>query len=241
MNPPEPNSDPTRQDLLHFDRIAACLDDSIPAHVREHLLNRRATLIKSLLPDGRGRVVDFGCGTGHLVHRLREKGVEADGLDSSSAMIELSRRGPGNFFLADGTRADLPSDNYDMAVSIGVLHYLLTDDKVAACLSRMAHATRPGGLVLVADNNPWNPYWNLLMRRLPVDCTHTRLLSSREIRRGLKEIGCKILWTRRIGWVPDFTPRALLPAMVKLEHWLERIPLVRALSAYHVIAAVRSD
>lgn len=39
-----------------------------------------------------GRVLDVGCGPGHITRYLSERGVDAAGIDLSPAMVELARR-----------------------------------------------------------------------------------------------------------------------------------------------------
>ncbi len=184
--------------------------------------------------------MDFGCGTGALVHRLRSAGVEADGVDSSPGMLELARKGPGAFLLADAASAPIPESSYDLCLTVGVLHYLLEPDRVAAFLRRMAFSTRPGGRILVWDNNPLNWYWNPLMSRLSVDQVPTRLLGLDEIAGRLEGAGARIVSVRHLGWVPDFTPKGLLSAVAALERILERTPLVNRFSAYNVVVAEKT-
>jgi ubiquinone/menaquinone biosynthesis C-methylase UbiE len=42
-------------------------------------------------------VLDLGSGTGHLVHELNQKGIQAIGIDNSSAMIQFSTKYPHRY------------------------------------------------------------------------------------------------------------------------------------------------
>lgn len=88
-----------------YDRLAAGYDrdgDTKPANA---YLERPATL--SLLPDTEGtRILDAGCGAGHLAEELGDRGAAVVGLDASREMLAYAReRAPD----ADFVRADLGS------------------------------------------------------------------------------------------------------------------------------------
>src|SRR3954466_10685547 len=50
-----------------------------------------ASLVELLAPKPGERVLDLGCGTGHLTARLTEAGAAVVGLDSSGEMLEQAR------------------------------------------------------------------------------------------------------------------------------------------------------
>ena len=71
----------------------------------------------------------------------------------------------------------------------------------------MVRVTRPGGRILVWDHNPRNPYWRLLMARVPQDTGEERLIGMRELVEGLVDAGAEPVLVTRLGMVPEFTPR----------------------------------
>ena len=52
--------------------------------------------------------------------------------------------------------------------------------------------TRPGGRILVWDHNPRNPYWRMLMARVPQDTGEERLIPEDELLDGLGAAGARI-------------------------------------------------
>lgn len=96
------------------------------------------------------RVLDVGCGTGHLLARLSRRGP-ADGLELAEYPArEAGRRSPRSTVHRAG--AELPTGAYDAFVSVHVFEHI-PDDALAALLADLRRATRPGarGLVVVPD------------------------------------------------------------------------------------------
>lgn len=217
----------------HFDEVADQYDESIPAHVMAHIDARRVALAKSLLE--RGRVLDVGCGTGRFLEAL-DGPYERVGADVSAGMLERARR--KGLDVAQAGADDLPFDDgsFDLVTTFAVLHHLIDPEVVRGALREMARVVRPGGAVLVWDHNPLNPYWRLLMARVPQDQGDERLVPARLIVGTLRAAGLEVS-LRRMTFVPDFTPPRALPAVARAEKLLERAPLVRLVAAHNVAVA----
>ena len=50
-----------------------------------------ASLFELLAPRPGERVLDLGCGTGHLTARIAETGADVVGIDASAEMVEQAR------------------------------------------------------------------------------------------------------------------------------------------------------
>jgi SAM-dependent methyltransferase len=225
----------------HFDRISAVYDESLPAHVVEHYLRKRIAFVLEHCPGG--AALDVGCGTGALAARLAAVGYEVVGIDPSEGMLEVMRaRAPG-IRAVKGSGASLPfdDDSFDLVLSVATLHHIGDPEDVRRTLSEMVRVARPSGRVLVWDHNPRNPYWGRLMARVPQDTGEERLIGEAELLGDLREAGAEILLSTQLGMVPDFTPRAMLPAAAAAERAAERTPLVRRLCAHNVILAAKRD
>lgn len=101
------------------------------------------------------RVLDVGCGPGHVARRMAETVQEVMGVDRSRAMIRLARRaarrlGRSNvqFECAETEHLPFPSQSFDLVVATTLL-YLLRDP--LAALREMARVARPGGRIATMD------------------------------------------------------------------------------------------
>jgi ubiquinone/menaquinone biosynthesis C-methylase UbiE len=222
-----------RQDA-HFDLVAHHYDETIPDHVMAHLTARRVELARSLV--GHGRVLDVGCGTGRFLDALPDD-YEATGVDLSAEMLARARERGLDVVEASGDELPFETNSFDMVTTFAVLHHLIDRELVRSTLREMLRVARPGGALLVWDHNPLNPYWTILMARLPQDQGDERLVPARFTVRTLRESGARDVHLRRMTFTPDFTPARLLPLVARMESGLERIPGVRAFAAHNVVVA----
>jgi SAM-dependent methyltransferase len=225
----------------HFDEIAESYDDTIPAHVARHYASKRTEFIFAKCPIG--RVLDVGCGTGVLALRLAELGYSVVGLDPSEGMLNVMRRRAPAIPAVQGSGTNLPFDDeeFDLTLSVATLHHIADPAAVRSTLLEMARVTRVGGHVLVWDHNPTNPYWPLLMKRVPQDSGDERLVDLDELLGGLASGGTDPVLVRHLGFVPEFTPPRLIGAARLVERAIERTPGLRRLCAHNVVLAVKRD
>ena len=119
------------------------------------------------------------------------------------------------------------------------MHHIASGGDVHRTLSEMVRVAKPAGRILVWDHNPRNPYWGHLMARVPQDTGEERLIGEEELVGGLRDAGAEILLSTQLGFVPDFTPRALVRPASAAERLAERTPLLRRLCAHNVILAAK--
>lgn len=221
----------------HFDDVADEYEDSIPAHVMEHLTRRRVALARSLASSG--RILDVGCGTGTLLAAIPGDGYEKVGVDVSSSMLDRARERGLRVERAGADALPFEDRSFDLVMTFAVLHHLVEPAVVRAAIAEMCRVTRPGGALIVWDHNPLNPYWPLLMRRLPQDRGDEKLVPARLVLDAVRAAGMSDVRLRRLTWLPEFTPERALPAVARVERRLEQVPLVRALGAHNVVTARR--
>ncbi len=89
------------------------------------------------------RILDLGCGTGHLTNRIAACGAQVVGVDASPDMIGQARQNfpKLTFSLEDATELTYQGE-FDSVFSNAALHWMLEPERVVAAVSR---ALRQGG------------------------------------------------------------------------------------------------
>ncbi|MBS0261900.1 MAG: methyltransferase domain-containing protein [Planctomycetes bacterium] len=104
-------------------------------------------LVELLAPKTGERILDLGCGTGHLTAQIAESGASVLGLDSSSEMIGQARAAnPGIRFDVADARTFAVEKPFDAVFSNAVLHWVKPPEQAVA---RIHAALRPGGRLVV--------------------------------------------------------------------------------------------
>lgn len=103
------------------------------------------------------RVLDVGCGSGYLLHRLLEFGAgAATGVDLMPARIEAARLRYPQLTFVCANAAELPFSNgeFDLVTHFTCLSSVLDPGLRAAIAAEMWRVVRPGGVVLSFDIRP---------------------------------------------------------------------------------------
>lgn len=116
--------------------------------------------------EAQGPVLEVGCGTGRVLMRLLEAGVEADGLDNAPAMLRRARqRADAAGFRPALVEADMRDfalpRRYARAVLAfnGFAHCTTPDDQLRALRCIGGHLA-PGGALVLHMSYPRPPYWS---------------------------------------------------------------------------------
>jgi trans-aconitate methyltransferase len=106
-----------------------------------------AELIEMLAPQPGERILDLGCGTGHLTRQIAESGAKVVGLDRSLAMlVESHKKYPELPLLAGDAAAMAFARPFDAVFSNATLHWVLDAEGAVRCI---AAALRPGGRLVL--------------------------------------------------------------------------------------------
>jgi SAM-dependent methyltransferase len=169
-----------------------------------------ARLLRRLRPDG-GRLLDFGCGTGHLLRRLADH-FETYGYDASSRARGLCRlTAPDAVVLEDWQ--SLPPERFDVIVTLHTLEHL---ERPLGVMEGLAARLGPGGLFFFVVPNPGGVGHRLKRHRWFAyrDPTHCSILSRGQWVMLARRAGLRVLWVRGDGmWDPPYVP--LLPQAVQ--------------------------
>ncbi|MYT38652.1 methyltransferase domain-containing protein [Streptomyces sp. SID8356] len=110
---------------------------------------------RELLNRVRGPVLDVGCGAGRVLHALRERGVEALGIDTSPGAVRMCRD--------RGLRAEQASvddlgsltETFDTIIMTGNgLGLLQSRERGPAVLRELARVANPGAVILGTSIDP---------------------------------------------------------------------------------------
>ena len=132
-----------------------------PADAGQFVLERRARLVRPLLPPGAGaHLVDFGCGNGAQTLRFLDDVASVTGIDVVPAELEAfaaacARLGAGSrvrTVLSDGGALPLPDACADVVTSFTVLEHVV-DESLA--LAEMRRILKPGGVLVITVPNRW--------------------------------------------------------------------------------------
>lgn len=221
-----------------YDHVAHDYDQVFRPHVAEHYLRKRTGVVRELLPHG-GAVLDVGCGTGALAGRVQRAGFDVVGVDASAGMLRqaLDQHGVGAVYAGYSTALPFEDDQFDLALSVATMHHLETPERVTATIAEMGRVVHPGGYVLIWDHNPLNPYWPILMKRVPQDHGDERLVSVWELLAAVKAAGLTPVRAARTGLVPDFMPAAIMPVWTRVEGFVEASSVLSLFAAHNVVVA----
>jgi trans-aconitate methyltransferase len=89
------------------------------------------------------RILDLGCGTGHLTARIAEAGAHVVGVDRSPEMIRQAKeKYPSLRFEVMDARQIALDGNFDAVFSNAALHWINEPERVISCIKK---SLRPGG------------------------------------------------------------------------------------------------
>jgi SAM-dependent methyltransferase len=98
---------------------------------------------------GQGKVLDVGCGPGHIGRYLQDRGVDVKGIDLSDAMVDAARRlNPGmEFAVGDMRHLDTTAASLaGITAFYSIIH--IPAEEAPGVMIEFARALRPGGRLL---------------------------------------------------------------------------------------------
>jgi ubiquinone/menaquinone biosynthesis C-methylase UbiE len=211
--------------------------------------------LKKYLPeDGTGlRLLDSGCGTGHHMVPLRERGYEVAGVDASKEMLEHARiNNPESLILeADVEEIPLPDASFDIILSVEVLRHL---PRSAQTIAEMSRLLKPGGFALVTATPLLNMNGYALLNKL----THAVKIgnfarhkqsfhSSARLRKEFSEAGFSSVaihgvYIGPVNWLERLFPKGMPARLKKWESTDDALAdkaVLRELSNMFLIKAVK--
>ena len=146
-------------DASGFDFRYKGLDNSSKARVfmlgRNMILEELDSFLETL-PEG-SKILDVGCGTGHLTNQIKQKGYEVYGIEPSSEMLRIAKNNfpPISFRNDISSKISFQNDYFDAIIAIEVLRYLDEEENYNS-LKEFRRCLKEGGLFFVTQVNTFS-------------------------------------------------------------------------------------
>lgn len=95
-------------------------------------------------------ILDIGCGTGQVVHRLEKAGFNPKGIEVSQANLDIASNFTSNCQFYNGTSIPFDDDHFDVVGSFNVLEHV---ENPEGFIKEMVRVTKPGGNIVLSSPN----------------------------------------------------------------------------------------
>jgi 2-polyprenyl-3-methyl-5-hydroxy-6-metoxy-1,4-benzoquinol methylase len=151
-------TDPTRQLAHSWEANAAAWTAAVRGGtIASRELATDAAILDAIRERKPARVLDVGCGEGWLVRALAAGGIEAKGIDASSALVEAARSAGGGSFQVRSyreisERPEVVGEGYDAIV----FNFALFEEELLPLLCALRGRLAPGGALIIQTVHPWS-------------------------------------------------------------------------------------
>lgn len=146
------------------------INASLYEYIRSgHLLNKRFETIKELIYrtyKDKGKIGEFGCGTGNLSYLLSRKFISLDfeASDINETFINYAKEKHKNknlrFFISDVEKINI-SNKYNTVITVDLLHHVTNIKKT---IYNIRKSLIDGGHWIIVEPNVYDPYIFLLQK-----------------------------------------------------------------------------
>jgi SAM-dependent methyltransferase len=202
------------KDASGFDEYAGSYDRDLARGLaatgenRDYFARRRVEWLRRCLEGvdfSAKSAIEFGCGTGSNIPFLIELvgATSVTGIDTSEKSLEVARKTFGSAKAKFCTANEYDAQgSADLAFCNGVFHHIPLPDRAAA-VQYLYRCLRPGGLLALWENNPWNPGTRYVMSRIPFD-RDAITLPPPESKRLVRAAGFEVMRTDFLFIFPHF-------------------------------------
>lgn len=105
----------------------------------------------------RGRVLDVGCGTGHQLRAMAQRGLECFGIEPAENMRTIAEKTCPKAHVLAASVFEMPFDEamFDLVVCVEVLRYLTKEDVLRA-YRKIRRVLKPGGTLFATFVNRYS-------------------------------------------------------------------------------------
>ena len=179
-------------------------DQIAPTYDLRYERNSYAGVSRALLDfvgdQPRAAILEVGCGTGHWLEFLQERGFPAMGLDLSMRMLSIARTRLPTISFAQGTahRLPWPSGSFDGLFCINAIHHF---PEKLTFLTEARRVLRPGAQILIVGLDPHNGVdqwyvYNYFPESLEID--RQRYPAAESLRSWMREAGFSDCTTQEV-------------------------------------------
>jgi SAM-dependent methyltransferase len=205
------------------------------ANCTQAVYARQVEFLSGILADYSARtpadikILDWGCGKGHITHLLRSRGFDVTSCDISRDSDDstfgqetplIEELGISVVPLVHPSKLPFADSSFDCVVSFGVLEHVRSDHDSLVELHRVL---KPGGVFYVTFL-PYFLSWTQAVSRVRGNRYHDRLYNKRGLGRLAGETGFRVCWLER----GQLLPKNSMP--LPLDRFFE--PIDRFLCAY---------
>ncbi len=140
------------------DSLPSVMDQSFPRSINEVIHKVHLNEILSVIPPGRIRCLDVGCGYGRLAYAVAKLRPNAriDGIDIAPAFVKLfnqKMQESGKAVTADARKLPYKSQSFDMVWMVVSLMYFSDREDQRRVVKEIYRVLKPGGTILLIEPN----------------------------------------------------------------------------------------
>lgn len=109
-----------------------------------------------ILPEGRGRTLEIGCGEGRVARALVERGHSVVGIDGSRTLIRYARHADAasDYAVADGTALPFADATFDTVVAYNALQAMAEVGDMERSVREAGRVVKPSGHLCLCVAHP---------------------------------------------------------------------------------------
>ena len=202
-----------------------------PSYFSEYKIRDTANILTEEERNGSIDIIDFGSGVGSsvpFIHKYFPQG-NLTCLDVSSKSLDLAKKrfpNQANFCSFDGDVIPFNDNSFDLVFSACVFHHI-DHDEHDSLIKEIHRVLRSGGLLVIFEHNPFNPFTRHAVNICPFDENAVLLKASQLVKvfrkAGFSEISRKY--------------RVFIPGFLRGLRWLENFIGWLPLGAQYYVAA----
>lgn len=178
------------------------------------------------------KVLDYGCGAGLLLDKLKGRFNDVYAIDIEKDLIfnlqRLQENTANTSFLCDGKKLAFKDNTFDLVICRGVLHHI---KDITRALSEIKRILKSNGYLIISeptrDNNLWRMVGDTFTKVVRSFPSHHHIFTTKELKDILKKEGLLVISKTRFGSIAF--PIAVFGS---------RVPLLKYISIKGILARI---